>query len=62
MKILVGCKIVPEEQDITTSGDSLDISKANPKISPFDLNALQAAVDIKEQLPDSFSKHWIKIP
>lgn len=56
MKILVGCKIVPEEQDITTSGDSLDISKANPKISQFDLNALQAAVDIKEQLPDSFIK------
>lgn len=53
MKILVGCKIVPEEQDIAVNGETLDVSKANPKISQFDLNALQAAVDIKEQNADA---------
>ena len=53
MKILVGCKVVPEEQDIAVNGETLDVSKANPKISQFDLNALQAAVDIKEQNADA---------
>ena len=53
MKILVGCKVVPEEQDIAVNGETLDVSKANPKISQFDLNALQAAVDIKEQNTDA---------
>ena len=53
MKILVGCKAVPEEQDIAVNGETLDVSKANPKISQFDLNALQAAVDIKEQNADA---------
>ena len=53
MKILVGCKVVPEEQDIAVNGETLEFSKANPKISQFDLNALQAAVDIKEQNADA---------
>lgn len=53
MKILVGCKVVPEEQDIAVNGETLELSKANPKISQFDLNALQAAVDIKEQNADA---------
>ena len=53
MKIIVGCKVVPEEQDIAVNGETLDVSKANPKISQFDLNALQAAVDIKEQNADA---------
>ncbi|MBF0985093.1 MAG: putative electron transfer flavoprotein FixA [Campylobacter sp.] len=53
MKILVGCKVVPEEQDIAVNGEALELSKANPKISQFDLNALQAAVDIKEQNADA---------
>ena len=53
MKILVGCKVVPEEQDIAVNGETLDVSKANPKISQFDLNALQAAVDIKEKNADA---------
>ncbi|WP_243544479.1 putative electron transfer flavoprotein FixA [Pseudodesulfovibrio tunisiensis] len=48
MKIIVGCKLVPEEQDIAVQKDgALDLSKAAPKISQFDLNAVQAAVDIK---------------
>ena len=53
MKILVGCKVVPEEQDIAVNGETLELSKANPKNSQFDLNALQAAVDIKEQNADA---------
>ena len=53
MKILVGCKVVPEEQDIAVNGETLELSKANPKISQFDLNALQAAVDIKQQNADA---------
>lgn len=54
MNILVGCKVVPEEQDILVdSSGSLDISKSNPKISQFDLNALQAAVDIKDLVADA---------
>lgn len=53
MKILVGCKVVPEEQDIAVNGETLELSRANPKISQFDLNALQAAVDIKQQNADA---------
>lgn len=49
MKILVGCKLVPEDQDIAVNSDgSLDMSKAAPKISQFDLNAIEAAVGIKK--------------
>ncbi len=48
MKIIVGCKLVPEEQDISVQADgTLDTSKATPKISQFDLNAVEAAVGLK---------------
>lgn len=48
MKIIVGCKLVPEEQDIVVQADgSLDTSRATPKISQFDLNAIEAAVEVK---------------
>lgn len=54
MNIIVGCKLVPEEQDIAVLGDgSLDTGKAAPKISPFDLNAVQAAMDIKAQVGEA---------
>lgn len=54
MKIIVGCKLVPEEQDIAVNKDgSLDTSKAAPKISQFDLNAVQAAVDMKGEIEGS---------
>ncbi|AXH10960.1 electron transfer flavoprotein [Malaciobacter halophilus] len=54
MKILVGCKLVPEDQDIVVQNDgTLDMSKAAPKISQFDLNAIQTAVDIKKQNADA---------
>lgn len=54
MKIVVGCKLVPEEQDILVNKDSsLDMSKATPKISQFDLNAIEAAVQIKNNSVDT---------
>ncbi len=54
MKILVGCKLVPEEQDINVLADgSLDISKATPKISQYDLNAIEAACEIKAMVSDA---------
>lgn len=54
MKILVGCKLVPEDQDIIVNRDgSLDMSKAAPKISQFDLNAIEAAVEIKAKNVDA---------
>lgn len=54
MKILVGCKLVPEDQDIKVNNDgSLDTSKASPKISQFDLNAIEAAVEIKKNNAES---------
>lgn len=53
MKIIVGCKLVPEEQDIAIQADgTLDTSKAAPKISQFDLNAIEAAVEIKSSAAD----------
>ena len=53
MKILVGCKLVPEDQDITVKSDgNLDMSKAAPKISQFDLNAIETAVEIKKVNPE----------
>lgn len=48
MKVIACYKLVPEEQDIAVKADStLDISKAEPKINPFDLNAVEAAVELK---------------
>lgn len=54
MKIIVCCKLIPEEQDINVLGDgSLDMSKAEPKISPFDLNAIETAVQVKTAVEGS---------
>lgn len=54
MKIVVGCKLVPEDQDIIVNRDgSLDMSKAAPKISQFDLNAIEAAMEIKANNADT---------
>ncbi|MCW7754574.1 putative electron transfer flavoprotein FixA [Desulfobotulus sp. H1] len=48
MKIVVACKLVPEEQDIRIEADgSLEMGKASYKISPFDLNAMEAAVQLR---------------
>lgn len=48
MKIITCYKLVPEEQDIVANADgTLDMSKAEPKISQFDLNAIESAVELK---------------
>ena len=53
MKIITCYKLVPEEQDITVTPDgSLDTNKAAPKINPFDLCAVEAAVQLKGLLDD----------
>ena len=54
MKILACCKIVPEEQDLAINKDrTVNLEKAEPKISQYDLNALEAAAQIAEAIPDS---------
>lgn len=54
MRVIACCKLVPEEQDISISADrSLDITRAAYKISPFDLNAIEAAVNIAVEAGDS---------
>ena len=50
MNIIVCFKVVPEEQDITVNADrSLSTAKAEPKISTYDLNALEAAVQLASE-------------
>lgn len=47
MNILVACKIVPDDQDVKISDDgSLDFSRAHQTVSTYDLNAIEAAVQI----------------
>lgn len=47
MNIIVCCKVLPEEQDIIVKEDgSLDLSRAAAKISQYDLNAIEAAVQL----------------
>ncbi|BCX80152.1 putative electron transfer flavoprotein FixA [Campylobacter sp. 19-13652] len=54
MNILVCCKVVPQEQDIAINADrTLNLSNAGGKISQFDLNAIQAGVDIKASLSEA---------
>ncbi|MFN6883648.1 electron transfer flavoprotein, partial [Proteus mirabilis] len=45
MKIITCYKSVPDEQDIVVNNadGSLDFSRANNKISQYDLNAIEAA-------------------
>ncbi|VFS31027.1 putative electron transfer flavoprotein FixA [Yokenella regensburgei] len=46
MNIITCYKCVPDEQDITVNSadGSLDFSRADGKISQYDLNAIEAAV------------------
>lgn len=54
MKIITCYKCVPDEQDIAINADgSLDISKADAKISQYDLNAIEAACQLKQLVSDS---------
>ena len=51
MKIITCYKCVPDEQDIAVNNadGSLDFSKADAKISQYDLNAIEAACQLKQQ-------------
>lgn len=54
MNIIACVKIVPEEQDITVSGDrTLNLDKAAPKISQYDLNAIEAATQLASAIEGS---------
>lgn len=47
MRIIACYKLVPEEQDIVITADrTLTTDKAGEKISPFDLNAIEAAIQL----------------
>lgn len=55
MKIITCYKSVPDEQDIMVNhtDGSLDFSRAESKISQYDLNAIEAAIQLKEQVADA---------
>ncbi|WP_336218452.1 electron transfer flavoprotein FixA [Citrobacter amalonaticus] len=55
MKIITCYKCVPDEQDIVVNhaDGSLDFSKADGKISQYDLNAIEAACQLKQQTSDA---------
>lgn len=55
MKIITCYKCVPDEQDIliNNADGSLDFSKADGKISQYDLNAIEAACQLKQQLGEA---------
>lgn len=55
MKIITCYKCVPDEQDIVVNhaDGSLDVSKAETKISQYDLNAIEAACQLRQQIPDA---------
>ncbi|MTH45066.1 electron transfer flavoprotein FixA [Intestinirhabdus alba] len=55
MKIITCYKCVPDEQDITINNadGSLDLSKADAKISQYDLNAIEAACQLRQQMGDA---------
>ncbi len=53
MKIIACYKLIPEEQDLAVNADgSLNFSRSEPKISPFDLNAIEAAVELNAVIGD----------
>ena len=55
MKIITCYKCVPDEQDIAINNadGSLDFSKADGKISQYDLNAIEAACQLKQQVGEA---------
>lgn len=54
MKIVTCVKIIPDEQEIVVNADkSLDVGKASLIISPYDCNAIEAAVKLAEAIGDT---------
>lgn len=47
MKVAVCCKIAPDAEDVVVAADGgIDVSRANWKVSEYDLNAIKAAQDM----------------
>lgn len=56
MKIIVCCKIVPDEQEIQVlPSKELDLSAAPWKISQYDLNAIEAAKKLSAETSSTFT-------
>ncbi|WP_336221987.1 electron transfer flavoprotein [Citrobacter amalonaticus] len=56
MKIITCFKLVPEEQDIVVTPEhTLNFDNADAKISQFDLNAIEAAVQIASEADDEIA-------
>lgn len=56
MKIITCFKLVPEEQDIVvTPEQALSFDNADTKISPFDLNAVEAATQLATEAEDEIA-------
>lgn len=56
MKIITCFKLVPEEQDIVvTPEQALSFDNADTKISPFDLNAVEAATQLATEEEDEIA-------
>lgn len=54
MHILTAIKIVPDDHDIRSTNDGdLDFSKAGPVVSEYDLNALEASVQLVDKVGGS---------
>ena len=54
MEIAVLFKVVPDDQDIQVKADrTLDFSKAKPKVSEYDLNAIEEAAQLAAANPGS---------
>ena len=54
MEIAVLLKVVPDDQDIQVKADrTLDFSKAKPKVSEYDLNAIEEAAQLAAANPGS---------
>ncbi|MEF9842058.1 MAG: putative electron transfer flavoprotein FixA [Raoultibacter sp.] len=54
MNIVLAFKVVPDDQDVAVSGSGeLDFSKAKNTVSTYDLNALEAAVQLAHSVEGS---------
>ena len=54
VKIAVAVKIVPDSQDVAVGGNGeMDVSKARPVVSEYDLPAIEAAARVAKESPES---------
>lgn len=54
MNIAVAVKIIPDSQDVAVGGNGeMDVSKARPVVSEYDLPAIEAAARVAKESPES---------